>query len=200
MAVLQAEQTVLSVFKEENAMLLMENNILRTDIGYWKVCHRQAVEREGALKKELQEKKARIKYLVRQLYEKRTEQSKKKTESDKRISGEPKRKRGQQPDRPTPKRRDQRHLPEKEEVYDLAESEKYCLTCGLPLKEMSDTEDSTSPGNTGSTWIPESDSTEKVHPRVRLPWEQRDRYSQRPGEAHALQPLRRLDMDSHSHS
>ncbi len=142
MAVLQAEQTVLSVFKEENAMLLMENNILRTDIGYWKVCHRQAVEREGALKKELQEKKARIKYLVRQLYEKRTEQSKKKTESDKRISGEPKRKRGQQPDRPTPKRRDQRHLPEKEEVYDLAESEKYCLTCGLPFKEMSDSEDS----------------------------------------------------------
>lgn len=142
MAVFQAEESVLSVLKKEIARLLMENNILKTDIGYWKSRHHQAVEREEALKKELQDKKARVKYLTRQLYEKKTEQSKKKTESDKDATGARKRKRGQQPDRPTPKRRDQGHLPEKEENYDLPESEKYCSTCGLPLKEMSDTEDS----------------------------------------------------------
>ncbi len=142
MAVLQAEQTILSVLKKENAKLLMENNILRTDIGYWKSRHQQAVEREEAFKKELQDKKARIKYLTRQLYEKKAEQSKKRAESEKQASGPRKRKRGQQPDRPTPKRRDQGHLPEKVEVYDLPESEKYCLTCGLPLRAMSDTEDS----------------------------------------------------------
>ena len=142
MAVHQAEQTIISVLKEENAKLLTENNILRTDIGYWKSRHQQAVEREETFKKELQDKKARIKYLTRQLYEKKTEQSKKRAESDKQASGPRKRKRGQQPDRPTPKRRDQEHLPEKVEVYDLPESEKYCLTCGLPFNEMSGTEDS----------------------------------------------------------
>jgi len=142
MAVLQDEQTIVSVLKEENTKLLMENNILRSDIGYWKSRHQQAVEREEVFKKELQDKKARIKYLTRQLYEKKTEHSKKRAQSDKQASGPGKRKRGQQPDRPTPKRRDQGHLPAKEEVYDLLESEKYCLTCGLPFKEMSETEDS----------------------------------------------------------
>jgi transposase len=143
MAVLQAEQRILSVLKEENTKLLTENNTLKADIGYWKSCHERVLEREAALTKELQDKKARIKYLTRQLYEKKTEQSIKRAESsDKQASGPRKRKRGQQPDRPTPKRRDQGHLAEKVEVYDLPESEKYCLTCGLPLKAMSDTEDS----------------------------------------------------------
>lgn len=142
MAVQQAEQIILSVIKNENDNLRMENNILKTDIGYWKSQHQSAIKREEALKKELQDKKGRIKYLVRQLYEKKTEQSKKKPESDKQDENSRKRKRGQQPNRPIPKRRDQSHLSEKEEIYDLGESEKYCSTCGLPLKEMSDTEDS----------------------------------------------------------
>ena len=142
MAVQQAEQKILSVIKNENDNLRMENNILKADIGYWKSQHQSAIKREEALKKELQDKKGRIKYLVRQLYERKTEQSKKKPESDKQDEDTRKRKRGQQPNRPIPKRRDQTHLPEKEEIYDLGESEKYCSTCGLPLKEMSDTEDS----------------------------------------------------------
>jgi transposase len=142
MAKLQGEGTIVSELKEENTKLVMENNILRTDIGYWKSRHSQAVEREEAFKKELQDKRARIKYLTRQLYEKKTEQSKKRTESSNEAEGARKRKRGQQPNRPTPKRRDQEHLPEEEEIYDLSESEKYCQTCGLPFKEMSETEDS----------------------------------------------------------
>jgi transposase len=121
---------------------MTENNTLRADIGYWKSCHRQAVEREEACKKELQDKNARIKYLTRQLYEKKTEQSKKRTESDRQASGTGKRKRGQQPDRPAPKPRDQSHLPEHVEEYDLCESEKYCTICGLPFKEMPGTDDS----------------------------------------------------------
>ena len=141
MAVDQAEDKGLSLL-EENRRLLTENNILKADIGYWKNWHQQALEREAVLKRELQDKNARIKYLTRQLYEKKTEQSKKRAESEETEVVSGKRKRGQQPDRPTPKRRDQGHLPEKEEVHDLAESEKYCSTCGLPFKEMSDTEDS----------------------------------------------------------
>ena len=76
------------------------------------------------------------------MYEKKTEQSKKRAESDKQASASRARKRGQQPDRPAPKPRDQSHLPEKVEEYDLPESGKYCLICGLPFKEMPDTEDS----------------------------------------------------------
>ena len=142
MAVFQAEQKILSVIKNENDKLRMENNILKADIEYWKSQHQAAIKREETLKKELQDKKGRIKYLTRQLYERKTEQSKKKPVSTKQEEDSRKRKRGQQPNRPIPKRRDQSHLPEKEEIYDLGESEKYCSTCGLPLKEMSDTEDS----------------------------------------------------------
>ena len=142
MSILQEEQTTLSVVKEENAKLIEENNILKADIGYWKTWHSQALEREEVLRKELNDKKARIKYLTRQLYERKTEQSKKKPEVGIQENAPKKRNRGQQPNQPSPKRRDQRHLSEKVEVYDLPESEKYCSTCGLPLKEMSDTEDS----------------------------------------------------------
>jgi len=142
MAAHPREDKVLSDLKAENIKLLTENNVLRADIGYWKSFHRQAVEREEGFKKELQDKNARIKYLTRQLYEKKTEQSKKRTESDKDASASRKRKRGQQPDRPAPKPRDQSHLPAQEEVHDLSESEKYCSTCGLPFVEMPDTEDS----------------------------------------------------------
>ena len=127
---------------EENEKLLKENSILRADIGYWQSCHKRALEREAALKRELQDKSARIKYLTQQLYEKKTERSKKKSESDQEKAVPDKRNRGQQPDRPAPKPRDQSHLPAREELYDLPESEKYCPSCGLPLKEMSDTEDS----------------------------------------------------------
>ena len=68
---------------EENKQLHIENNTLKADIGYWKSRHRDAVEREAALKKALQDKNARIKYLTRQLYEKKTEGSNKGSESDK---------------------------------------------------------------------------------------------------------------------
>jgi len=138
----QTEKNLWSILKEESDKLLKENNILKADIGYWKSRHRQAVEREEVLKKELQDKNARIKYLTRQLYEKKTEQSKSKPESKEKSAVTGKRNRGQQPNRPTPKPRDQRHLPEHEELYDLSESEKYCPICGLPHKLMPDTEDS----------------------------------------------------------
>jgi hypothetical protein len=60
MAVDQGEERVLSIL-EENKKLLTENNILKADIGYWKNWHQQALEREAVLKRELQDKNARIK-------------------------------------------------------------------------------------------------------------------------------------------
>ena len=45
----------------------------------------------------------------------------------------PKKKRGQQPDRPAPKRRDYSHLLVREEQIDLTEDAKICACCGKPL-------------------------------------------------------------------
>jgi transposase len=142
MAADQVEYDNGSILKEENIKLLRENNVLKADIGYWKSCHQRALEREEALKKQLQDKNARIKYLAKQLYKKKTEKSKNKAKSDKNASGSGKRNRGQQPGHPASGRRDQGHLLQKEEEYDLAESDKYCSTCGLPFTDMHDTEDS----------------------------------------------------------
>ena len=51
------------------------------------------------------------------------------------------RQRGQQPDRPGPKRRTYQHLPVQEEVYTLPEEQRLCPQCGQALTP-SDTEDS----------------------------------------------------------
>ena len=143
MTTANAEKLAL-MLREENEQLRRENNVLKTDIAYWKSCHGNAVAREEALKKELQDKEARIKYLNRQLYERKSEQSRKASESSSEHSEvRAKRKRGQQRGVPPAGPRDQSHLPLYEELYDLPASERFCATCGLPLEEMPDSEDST---------------------------------------------------------
>ena len=141
MSVTTRDKTLLKL-QEENEQLHIENNTLKADIGFWKIRHKDAVAREEALKQELQDRNARIKYLTRQLYEKKTERSGKNSEGSKAGKREGKRKRGQQPGKPSSKPRDQSHLPEHEELYDLPDSEQFCQTCGLPLILMPDTEDS----------------------------------------------------------
>ena len=68
MAADEAEDKISSTLKAENIELLRENNILKADIGYWKSRHQDAVEREAAVQKELEDKNARIKYLTGQPY------------------------------------------------------------------------------------------------------------------------------------
>jgi transposase len=133
---------LLSKLRVENQQLLIENNTLKADIGFWKSRHQDSAAREDALKKELQDKNARIKYLTRQLYERKSEASGRDSEVSEFADQSGKRKRGQQPGRPSPKPRDQGHLPVHQELYDLPDSEQFCATCGLPLIEMPDTEDS----------------------------------------------------------
>ena len=129
--------------REENERLRRENNALKADIAYWKRRHHDAVEREEAIKRALADKEARIKYMRRQLYEKKSERSKNKSETTEEDGKTAKRKRGQQPGMPIPVPRDQSHLAEYEEVYDLPDCETSCPSCGLPLLQMPDTEDST---------------------------------------------------------
>ncbi len=138
----KTEHNTLAALREAVANLRTENNVLKADIGYWKRQHERALEREETLRKELQDKKARIKYLNRQLYEKKTERSRLKPETNSQARETGKRLRGHQSGTPGPGRRNQEHLPVEEEHYDLSESEKYCAICGLPFIEMPDTEDS----------------------------------------------------------
>ena len=132
-----------SALRGENEQLRRENNALKSDIAYWKSMHHDAVEREQALKKALADREARIKYLNRQLYERKSERSKNKPERSEPDSAAAPRRRGQQPGRPIPRPRDQSHLPAYEEVYELPDSERFCASCGLPLQEMADSEDCT---------------------------------------------------------
>lgn len=139
----QAERQIVSAFiQAENEKLRTENNILKADIGYWKKMHERAVERETQLLKEVQDNKARIAYLTRQLYERKTEQGKAKPETSTQTVISEHRSRGQQPGTPIPQRRNHEHLKSEDEYFDLGDGEKFCATCGLPLIEMQDTEDS----------------------------------------------------------
>jgi len=133
----------ITTLQEENEQLRKENNVLKADLAYWKQMHRAAVEREETAKRALADRDARIKYLTRQLYEKKSERSKNKPEVADEDGRTEKRKRGQQPGTPGPVPRDQSHLPEHEEIYELADSQRFCPSCGLPLIEMSNTDDTT---------------------------------------------------------
>jgi transposase len=125
--------------------LLQENRALNCERNYYRTFHKKARDREELLKQEVQQLKARVRYLEQKLYGRNSE---KKTSSEKNTStsssndNTSKRKRGQQPGSSGHGRRDYSHLPVEEEVYDLDEA--VCSECGCPLHEdpLLDTEDS----------------------------------------------------------
>ena len=121
--------------------LQKENLILKSDFGYWKRQHERARKREEELKKEVQDKNARIKYLEHQLYNKKNERTKaknEKTEYNKQSKG----KKGHQKGTPGHGRRKYDELEEKPEPCDLDDEEKFCDICGRPFYEISTTDDS----------------------------------------------------------
>jgi transposase len=126
--------------QERIAALQIENSTLRADLGRWKQLHQAAKEREHELLKALQDSKAQVAYLKKQLYEKKSEQASKKPETVTTPDDTKKRHRGQQKGSPIPPRRDQSHLPAVDEPYDLDSDD--CPFCGLPFIVMPDTDDS----------------------------------------------------------
>ena len=126
--------------QEHITLLQIENNTLRADLGRWKQLHQKSKEHEQELLKALNDSKAQIAYLKKQLYERKSEQASKKPESSDKTDQTEKRQRGQQPGSPIPPRRDQSHLPVVDEHYDLDSDD--CPFCGLPFSSMPDTEDS----------------------------------------------------------
>ena len=121
--------------RRENAQLRQEVTELRTQVGYWKSMHARAVERNVKLQAELDQAQAEIRQLKAERFGK---QSEKRSTTDRSNhledpqENKPKRKRGQQPDKPAPKRRDYSHLPPREQLVDLPDDAKVCDGCGSP--------------------------------------------------------------------
>ncbi len=129
--------------QQEVGDLRRENAELRCDLGYWKSMHARAVDRNTKLQAELDQAKAEIRQLKAERFGKQSEKQSSTDRSnnldDPQEQGIPK-KRGQQPGRPAPKRRDYSHLQAREEQVDLPEDAKVCACCGKPLDNFGQTD------------------------------------------------------------
>jgi transposase len=124
-----------------------ENLELRQQVGYWKSRHRDALVRVAALEQKVEQLEAEKRQLQADLFGRRSEarpgnDRSNDLEDPQDDSQTPQRNRGQQPGNPGPKRRDYSHLPVREEVVELPREQSVCPCCGLPLRPLSDTEDS----------------------------------------------------------
>ena len=112
--------------RRENTELRRQVRELRCDVGYWKSMHARAVERNTKLQAELDQAKAEIRQLKAERFGKQSEKQSVTDRSnhldDPQDQATPKKKRGQQPGRPAPKRRDYSHLPAREEQIDLPDN------------------------------------------------------------------------------
>ena len=126
--------------RRENTELRRQVRELRCDVGYWKSMHARAVERNTKLQAELDQAKAEIRQLKAERFGKQSENQSVTDRSnhldDPQDQATPKKKRGQQPGRPAPKRRDYSHLPAREEQIDLPDDAKVCGCCGKPLADL----------------------------------------------------------------
>jgi|688.fasta_scaffold168026_1 transposase len=126
--------------RSENAQLRQQVSELKCDVGYWKSRHADAVARNVKLQAELDLAYAEIRLLKAERFGKQSEKQSTSDRSNELVDpSQPlptKNKRGQQPARPAPKRRDYSHLPAREQIVDVGESEKCCDGCGQPLADL----------------------------------------------------------------
>jgi transposase len=124
-----------------------ENLEFRQQVGYWKSRHRDALGRITALEQKVGQLEGEKRQLQADLFGRRSEAQPGTDRSNdlddpRDDSQKTKRKRGQQPGNPGPKRRDYSQLPVREELVELPAERCVCPCCGLPLLRLSDTEDS----------------------------------------------------------
>ena len=140
---LQAEVDEL---RRENTELRQQVRELRCDVGYWKSMHARAAERNVKLQAELDQANAEIRQLKAERFGKKSEKQSAVDRSNQLVDSEqptaPKNKRGQQPGRPAPKRRDYSHLPVRQETVDLPEDALVCACCGKPFEDLGHSHDS----------------------------------------------------------
>ena len=140
---LQAEVDEL---RQENGELRQQVRELRCDVGYWKSLHARATQRNAKLQADLDQAKAEIRQLKAERFGKKSEKQSAVDRSNELVDPEnptaPKNKRGQQPGRPAPKRRDYSHLPVRQETVDLPEDALVCACCGKPFEDLGHSDDS----------------------------------------------------------
>lgn len=131
--------------RTENGELRRQVSELRCEVGYWKSRHADAVKRNIQLQAELDQAKAEIRQLKAERFGKQSEKQSAADRSnqldDPRQAQAPKNKRGQQPGRPAPKRRDYLHLPIRVEAVDVPDEAKLCSCCGKPLVDHGSNDD-----------------------------------------------------------
>lgn len=129
-------RTAVPQLRADVARLQRENLELRQQVGYWKAMHAQALRRLEARTQELEQLRGDNQSLRAQLFGRKSEKQAAADRSN-RLPGEaepaPKRKRGQQPGRTGPKRRDYTHLPAVVEVRELPADQQVCPQCGQAL-------------------------------------------------------------------
>jgi transposase len=134
---LQAE---VGALRRENEALRQQVRELRCDVGYWKSMHARAVQRNTKLQAELDQAQAEIRQLKAERFGKKSEKQSAVDRSnqlgDPEKANAPKNKRGQQPGRPAPQRRDYSHLPVRQETVDLPEDARICACCGKLLADL----------------------------------------------------------------
>ena len=123
--------------RRENAERRQQVRDLTHEAGYWKSMHARAVQRNEELQTELNESKAEVRQLKAERFGKQSEKQSTTDRSndldDPQQQATPKKKRGQQPGRPAPKRRDYSHLPARQTQIDLPEDAKVCDCRGKPF-------------------------------------------------------------------
>jgi transposase len=145
-ALVERLQQEVCELRRENGELRQEVGDFRREAGYWKSMHAGALERNAKLQAELDQAKAEIRQLKAERFGKQSEKQSSTDRSndldDPQQQAASKKKRGQQPGRPAPKRRDYSHLPAREEQIDLPDEGKVCACCGKPLEDLGHGDDS----------------------------------------------------------
>jgi transposase len=115
----------------------------RQQAHYYQALHQCACQREAGLKQRVAELEALLRLREQQLFGRKAERVTTYPQRPlaSRPPAEPPRCRGQQPDRPSPSRRDYAHLPAVVEDGDLSASQKACPHCGQPFLPFPGTED-----------------------------------------------------------
>lgn len=126
------------------ARLIEQVSILRAESGFWRSCHKKALEREVVLKRKIEELEAKVRLRERQLFARKSEKTIRGRDICPGRSGDAveKRKRGQQQGSKGHGRVRHENLPSEDEFWSLPESEQVCPCCGLPLRPYGSTADS----------------------------------------------------------
>ena len=120
-------------FSQQTVVLTKQDYIaLKWEANYWRAQHARLVQREAALKAQVEALEAQLRDLTQRLYGKKSEQSAGSEALGKSQPANP-RKRGQQPGSQGHGRSDRSMLPVVVEVHDVSEAAKHCPQCGEAL-------------------------------------------------------------------